>query len=590
MHGSEEPLPISCFIIAMNEADRIGAAIRSVRGWVDEVLVIDSGSTDGTVGVAAAEGAGVISNPWPGFGQQKRFAEERCRNAWLLNIDADEVITPELGAEIRALFKHAQPDRAAYGMHITLVYPGWKRPRFWARDHYCLRLYDRRRVRFREATLHDSVVPGNEPVGHLQGVIHHHSIRSLGDLACKCDARASYQARHAGHMPAWQLRLRLCTELPASFFKYYVARRHVTGGLMGLAVSTIMAYYRWIRIFRIYRHLQQHRNITAGQLRPSSPRTPAATSMAGRRNTVCICTRGRSASFARCLSSVLAQELPAANGQLCVIVVDNSDVGTERGHVEALIRGSRPVSYVHEPRRGIPFARNAALDAALSLDPAWIAFLDDDEVAPHGWLSRLVQVAELTGADVVHGGVVSASSAEISGLAASWRPSGALPKSRRTHKAATNNVLLRPWIVRDPVGLRFDEHMGETGGSDGEFFMRASDAGAQIVRTRDAPVFEERSDERETPAYRRLRAFRVGTNCNYRYRKNRRPGILAALLILGRAIGSSARAALKASLSLPMLAVNRRRASALAQRGLIDACFAWGCVAPYFGVRPKTYY
>jgi succinoglycan biosynthesis protein ExoM len=211
-------------------------------------------------------------------------------------------------------------------------------------------------------------------------------------------------------------------------------------------------------------------------------------------------------------------------------------------------------------------------------------------VAPPGWLSRLLQVAELTGADVVHGDVVSARAAEIAGLAASWRASDAPPKSRRANKAATNNVLFRPWIIADPVGLRFDERMHETGGSDGEFFMRVRDAGARMVRTGDAPVFEERSDERETPAHQRLRAFRVGANCNYRYRKNRRPGIVAALLILGRAVESSGRAALRASLSLPMLAVNRRRASSLAQKGVLDACFAWGCVAPYFGLRPKTYY
>jgi succinoglycan biosynthesis protein ExoM len=318
--------------------------------------------------------------------------------------------------------------------------------------------------------------------------------------------------------------------------------------------------------------------------------TEAATSSAGRRIVVCICTRGRTASFARCLSSVLAQRFLTTDCQLRVVVVDNSDAGTERDRVDTLVRQSAPVSYVHEPRSGIPFARNAALNVALSLDPAWIAFLDDDEVAPLGWLARLVQVADLTGADVVHGAVVATSAIEIADLAASWGPSEAPPQGRRTNKAATNNVLFRPWIVADPVGLRFDEHMHETGGSDGEFFMRVSDAGARMVRTSDAPVFEERSEERETPARQRLRAFRVGANCNYRYRKNRKPGIVAALLILGRAVERSGRAALRASLSLPMLIVNRPRASSLAQKGVLDVCFAWGCVAPYFGVRPKTYY
>jgi glycosyltransferase involved in cell wall biosynthesis len=318
--------------------------------------------------------------------------------------------------------------------------------------------------------------------------------------------------------------------------------------------------------------------------------TVAGAPSAGRRIAVCICTRDRTANFARCLSSVLAQRFATVDDRLWVVVVDNSDVGTEREHVDALVQQNAPVTYVHEPRSGIPFARNAALDAALSLGPAWIVFLDDDEVAPHGWLSRLLQVADLTGADVVHGGVVSAGAAEIAGLAVSWRPSDALPRSRRTNKAATNNVLLRPWLVADPVGLRFDERMHETGGSDGEFFMRVRDTGGRMVRTGDAPVFEERSDERETPAHQRLRAFRVGANCNYRYRKNRRPCIVAALLILGRVVESSGRGALRVSLSLAMMAVNRPRARSLVKKGVLDACFAWGCVAPYFGLRPKAYY
>lgn len=247
-------LPVSCFIIAQDEADRIAASIRSVRGWVDEVIVVDSGSTDDTVAVAEAEGARVIYNPWPGFGQQKRFAEEHCRNDWLLNIDADEVITPELATEIQALFADGAPSLAVYGMSVNLVYPGWQRPRPWARDHYCLRFYDRRRARFRDSTLHDSVVPDGGAVGHLRGVVHHHSIRSLAHLECKCDARASYQAMHARPKSALLLRLRLVTDLPTSFLKYYFGRRHVTGGMMGFIVAWIIAYYRWVRVLRMYRY------------------------------------------------------------------------------------------------------------------------------------------------------------------------------------------------------------------------------------------------------------------------------------------------------------------------------------------------
>ncbi len=89
-------LPLSVFIIAKNEADRIGATIRAVRDLTDDVVVIDSGSTDGPKAVAEGLGARVIFNAWPGYGLQKRFGEEQCRHEWLLNIDADEELSPTL--------------------------------------------------------------------------------------------------------------------------------------------------------------------------------------------------------------------------------------------------------------------------------------------------------------------------------------------------------------------------------------------------------------------------------------------------------------------------------------------------------------
>ena len=84
--------PLSVFIIALNEADRIGRTIAAVRSLSDDIVLVDSGSTDGTQALAESLGARVIHHDWPGYGQQKRFAEEQCRHAWLLNIDADEVM------------------------------------------------------------------------------------------------------------------------------------------------------------------------------------------------------------------------------------------------------------------------------------------------------------------------------------------------------------------------------------------------------------------------------------------------------------------------------------------------------------------
>jgi len=90
----KKPRPISVYIVAKNEADRIGRAVRSVVQWVDEVIVVDSGSEDATVLVASEAGARVLYHAWPGYGPQKRFGEDQCRNEWLLNLDADEEVSP----------------------------------------------------------------------------------------------------------------------------------------------------------------------------------------------------------------------------------------------------------------------------------------------------------------------------------------------------------------------------------------------------------------------------------------------------------------------------------------------------------------
>src|SRR5262245_51055575 len=119
-------LPLSVFIITLNEADRVGRAIASVKDWAAEVIVIDSGSTDGTQELCRTLGAKVIHHDWPGYGEQKRFGEEQCHESWLLNIDADEIIPEALAAEIKALFANGEPPCAAYSIDMRDMLPGEK--------------------------------------------------------------------------------------------------------------------------------------------------------------------------------------------------------------------------------------------------------------------------------------------------------------------------------------------------------------------------------------------------------------------------------------------------------------------------------
>lgn len=243
-------VPLSCCIIARDEADRIERCILAVRDLADEVVVVDSGSTDDTVDRAKALGARTFFRAWDGYGPQKRFAEDCASHAWILNIDADEVVTPELAQEIRTLLSIAQPPLPAYRVRMPTVFPGASKPRLWAESHNYVRLYDRRKVRFRDSLVHDTVDTAHHPVGQLEHIALHYSNRSIAHVRQKLDRYTHLQAKELRKSPL-AIWLRLPLEYPLVFFRYYVLRRNFTGGMFGLQSSHIAAEMRVRRLLRI---------------------------------------------------------------------------------------------------------------------------------------------------------------------------------------------------------------------------------------------------------------------------------------------------------------------------------------------------
>lgn len=247
------PLPLSVFIIAQNEADRIGAVIRAVSALTDDLVVVDSGSTDGTQDLARSLGARVIHNPWPGYGPQKRFAEDQCRHPWLLNLDADEVVPEDLIAEIRALFARGEPARPAWRLAIAEIFPGETRPHRWAYTLTPVRLYRRDAGRYSPSPVHDRVElrAGIEP-GLLRGRVHHFSVRSLGDQLIKLNRYSDQQAddleARGVTIPAW----RVFVELPGNFLKAYLGRRHFARGTYGFLTAMNYAISRHLRVAKHY--------------------------------------------------------------------------------------------------------------------------------------------------------------------------------------------------------------------------------------------------------------------------------------------------------------------------------------------------
>ncbi len=238
--------PVSCTIIARNEADRVSRAINSVRGLVDEVLVVDSGSTDGTQALAKSLGARVIHNDWVGYGPQKRFAEDQAKNNWILNLDADEWLSDDLREELRALLSPEKPPVATYKMRVTIVYPTRETPLPFADSTICLRLYDKRVARFAASLVHDNV-PDQPDTALLRGRVYHRSFRRLADVTRKELAYFELQAKEKTKSRAVML-ARLPIEFPFQFFRYYILSRHIFGGAYGFALATTMAFARFMRL------------------------------------------------------------------------------------------------------------------------------------------------------------------------------------------------------------------------------------------------------------------------------------------------------------------------------------------------------
>jgi len=241
--------PLSCCIITKNEADRIGACIAAVKGLADEIVVVDSGSTDDTLAIAERLGARTVFHEWRGYGPQKRFSEECAAHDWILHVDADEVITPELSAEIKQLLASTPPLKA-YRFRILNVYPGKTRPRLWADLHNYVRLYDRRAARFRDSAVHDTVDTGALEVGQLKGAAIHFSARSYAHIRQKLRSYTDLQAKVL-RKPAWWILLRLPFEYPIVFLRYFFLRRHFTGGWDGVYSAHLAAEARVARLLKI---------------------------------------------------------------------------------------------------------------------------------------------------------------------------------------------------------------------------------------------------------------------------------------------------------------------------------------------------
>lgn len=243
-----EPLPLSVFIIAKNEGDRIANTIRSVKAIAAEVIMVDSGSTDNTMQAAEEEGATVYYHKWKGYGPQKRFAEEQCHHDWLLNLDADEIASDELVEEIRGLFEGNLEDHSGYTMRVYNMLPGEKRLPAHTQVNTCLRLYNKNHARFSDSPVHDSVIVREGTTAALRSAIYHPSFRSLDHAIDKMNRYSTMQAEDMLARDIGSFTPRLYVEFMACFIKAYFFRGYIFRGTRGFSYAMVYAFSRFARL------------------------------------------------------------------------------------------------------------------------------------------------------------------------------------------------------------------------------------------------------------------------------------------------------------------------------------------------------
>ncbi|ACA17439.1 glycosyl transferase family 2 [Methylobacterium sp. 4-46] len=249
--ADDEPIPLTVLMRAFNEADRIEAAIRSALPLRAEILVIDSGSTDATATIARSLGARVVTNPWAGFGPQRRFGEGECRHDHVFSMDADEVLTPALVREIRALFRPGPPPALAK-VRKAMALPHRDRPPPFAFCTEQIYLYDRRVARTIDNPNWDHLeIRTDEAPRRLRAVAWHFTYRDWNHAVAKANYVAELAARTSAPRSRLSLTLRLLVEFPSTFLRFYILRRLFLAGADGFAMATILAFGRFLRIAKM---------------------------------------------------------------------------------------------------------------------------------------------------------------------------------------------------------------------------------------------------------------------------------------------------------------------------------------------------
>ena len=240
---------LSVTVITKNEAADVGDALASVA-WADELLVVDSCSTDDTVAIARQHTDRVVVREWPGYIAQKNYAASLAAHDWILSLDADERVTPELAAEIQACLTAAPREAAFQIPRVTWHLGRWIRSTDWYPD-YQMRLYDRRSAEWTGRYVHEAVtVRGTR--GQLRSELQHFAYRDIADHLETMDRYTTYAARQMHEAGRRASLLDIGGHPPLAFLRNYIAKGGIRDGTPGFIISAMNAYYVFLKFAKLW--------------------------------------------------------------------------------------------------------------------------------------------------------------------------------------------------------------------------------------------------------------------------------------------------------------------------------------------------
>lgn len=243
---------MSVVIITRNEEANIRECLESVR-WADEIIVIDSGSLDKTAEICREFGVSLFIEPWKGFARQKNSAIEKSTRNWILSLDADERVTPELRDEINAVLQSENPKDGYFIARKNFFLGRWIRRCGWYPD-YNLRLFQRGKGLFGIREVHEAVELGGV-AGHLTYPMEHHTYKSLEDFMERLDRYSTLAAQELFKEKRTYGIQHILFRPLYTFINMYVLRLGFIEGYYGFLLSVLYAFYTFLKYIKL-RELQ----------------------------------------------------------------------------------------------------------------------------------------------------------------------------------------------------------------------------------------------------------------------------------------------------------------------------------------------